>query len=566
MLGSLGLYERTEVRDALAYLTLLQNPLDAQAFRRAIGSPRRGIGAATVTKLVAWARERHGGDLIAASVHAEELDGIRAHGARVRLAEFGAALEQIRGELAAGRSLGHVVIATVTMPGGLVRHFQHVRDHTPDPDRRRDAERVLEDLRSLCRAAQAFEEHEERATLGGLLDQAAGLHAQEIDAATDRRITVSTIHRSKGAEAQAVALLGCEEELLPVMALDLLARPRAAGRGAPAVLRRRHSRQGPAADHARRRARPATDRRPVPVPHRGRAAADAHLARRLNPRPDGDPAGRRPPIARARGRHTTNTPKEIHVQHQQQPNANPPARTHAEAAALFRRPFAPGAIGFRAMTKVPYKGAAVRGRPGRRVHRRAVGDPAAERGRARAAGASSSSRSRPSSSPPADARVYLACRLIVTLPVEEGGPDVDAVYEDLGEMDSGSFAGLKALYSDARKRAAVAAGIGAYLYTSLEAVVLPIGPHARQVQAIRRQGKPDLLVLSAETEQWLRHGYQTRMSTEAVRRDLGEMLAHGEPENGIGQGEVADQAAQPAREPPAAEPDRPGRATGTARS
>jgi len=33
-----------------------------------------------------------------------------------------------------------------------------------------------------------------------------------------------------------------------------------------------------------------------------------------------------------------------------------PARTHAEAAALFRRPFAPGAIGFRAMTKVPYNG------------------------------------------------------------------------------------------------------------------------------------------------------------------------------------------------------------------
>jgi DNA helicase-2/ATP-dependent DNA helicase PcrA len=215
VLGSLGLYERTEVRDALAYLTLLQNPLDAQAFRRAIGSPRRGIGAASVTKLVAWARERHGGDLIAASVHAAQLDGIRAHGARVRLAEFGAALEQIRGELAAGRSLGHVVIATVTVPGGLVRHYQHVRDHAPDPDRRRDAERVLEDLRSLCRAAQAFEEHEECPTLGGLLDQAAGLHAQEIDAATDRRITVSTIHRSKGAEAQAVALLGCEEELLP---------------------------------------------------------------------------------------------------------------------------------------------------------------------------------------------------------------------------------------------------------------------------------------------------------------------------------------------------------------
>ena len=96
VLGSLGLYERTEVRDALAYLTLIQNPLDAQAFRRAIGSPRRGIGAATVTKLVAWAREHHRGDLIAASARAGELDGIRAQAARMRLVEFGAALEQVR--------------------------------------------------------------------------------------------------------------------------------------------------------------------------------------------------------------------------------------------------------------------------------------------------------------------------------------------------------------------------------------------------------------------------------------------------------------------------------------
>ena len=39
VLGSLGLYERAEVRDALAYLTLLANPADAQAFRRAIAHP-----------------------------------------------------------------------------------------------------------------------------------------------------------------------------------------------------------------------------------------------------------------------------------------------------------------------------------------------------------------------------------------------------------------------------------------------------------------------------------------------------------------------------------------------
>jgi len=111
-------------------------------------------------------------------------------------------------------------------------------------------------------------------------------------------------------------------------------------------------------------------------------------------------------------------------------------------------------------------------------------------------------------------------------------------------MDGASRAGLKALYSDARKRAAVAAGIGAYLYTALEPVVLPVGPNDRQVRLIRRTGKTDVLALSPETEQWLRRGYQRRMSTEAVRRDLGAILAHGEPERGMGQGEAAEQAAE----------------------
>jgi len=113
-------------------------------------------------------------------------------------------------------------------------------------------------------------------------------------------------------------------------------------------------------------------------------------------------------------------------------------------------------------------------------------------------------------------------------------------------METGSFAGLKALYSDARKRAGVAAGIGAYLYTALAPVVLPIGPDDRHVQAVRRQGKPDLLVISPATEQWLRHGYEARMNTPAVRRDLGPILAHGEPETGMGQGDAAEANQAPA--------------------
>ena len=81
----------------------------------------------------------------------------------------------------AGRSLAHVVIGVVTAPGGLVRHYEHRRDHSANRQQREGAERVLEDLRSLCRAAQSYEEQHEHATLTGFLEHAAGLLADRDD-------------------------------------------------------------------------------------------------------------------------------------------------------------------------------------------------------------------------------------------------------------------------------------------------------------------------------------------------------------------------------------------------
>ena len=216
VLGSLGLYERSEVRDALAYLALLVNPADAQAFRRAVGSPRRGVGAATANRVVTLAREGHHGDLICASADAGRIDRIRSPAVRDRLTRFGQGLANVRSELRTGRSIGHVVVATAMLAGGLVQHYQWRRDTSPHAEQRRDAERVLEDLRSLCRAAQTYADQQpDSATLTGFLEQAAGLHARELTRGQpDRRITVSSVHRAKGTEAQLVVLLACEERLL----------------------------------------------------------------------------------------------------------------------------------------------------------------------------------------------------------------------------------------------------------------------------------------------------------------------------------------------------------------
>jgi DNA helicase-2/ATP-dependent DNA helicase PcrA len=125
-------------------------------------------------------------------------------------------MSAVHEEMHGGRSLGHVVLGTAMLDGGLVQHFEQRRDRSAGSTARRDAERVLEDLRSLCRAAQVFEhERGPAATLRDFLEHAIGLHAQEIGAGEDRRVTVSTIHRAKGTEATLVILLGCEERLLP---------------------------------------------------------------------------------------------------------------------------------------------------------------------------------------------------------------------------------------------------------------------------------------------------------------------------------------------------------------
>ncbi len=215
-----------------------------------------------------------------------------------------------------------------------------------------------------------------------------------------------------------------------------------------------------------------------------------------------------------------------------------PARTHADAAALFRRPFAPGAIGFRAMTKVPHNGnpsggAQVAAYIGAQsvIQRLNAVVPGRWRQEFRLLGAAAGAKKR-----------YMTCKLIITLPINHRAHEVEAVYEDVGELEVGSPAGLKALYSDARKRAAVAAGIGAYLYTSLQPMALPIGPEDRQVQVRRGRHGEDLLVLSPTTEAWLRERYAEEISADAVRRDLGGILGHGEPERGGGQGEAAEQS------------------------
>ncbi len=231
-LGDQSLWERSEIRDAIAYLALLANPYDAAAFRRAVSAPRdrkpfsqgkvrtptRGIdkGAGSI---VAFARAQRI-DLIDATLRAEEVAQVRAS-ARPALRELAAALDRIRRESWAGGparpSVGACVDLTLNIAGGPIQTYQYLRDHAQTRPVREDANRVLEDLRSLARSAHRYEQAttEEQPTIAGFLESLGPSDGLEVDAAHDDRVTVSTIHSAKGAETETVIVIGLEEGLLP---------------------------------------------------------------------------------------------------------------------------------------------------------------------------------------------------------------------------------------------------------------------------------------------------------------------------------------------------------------
>ena len=71
IIGGTRFYDRREIKDALAYLRVMVNPADAVSLRRALNTPKRGVGDGSVAKLEAWADD-HGLTLMEALAHAPE--------------------------------------------------------------------------------------------------------------------------------------------------------------------------------------------------------------------------------------------------------------------------------------------------------------------------------------------------------------------------------------------------------------------------------------------------------------------------------------------------------------
>lgn len=196
VIGGLRFYERMEIRDAIAYLRIINQPHDDLALERVINTPKRGIGKATMEQLHITARARNS-SLYPAIAHLLEVGELKGKTALT--------LQNLLKQFDSWRAkLNELPLAELT---DLVLEESGYRamwqaDTSPEAAGR------LDNLRELIRALADYPR------LAEFLDH-VGLVTEGAQTSDGDMVNIMSLHAAKGLEFDAVFLAGWEEGLFP---------------------------------------------------------------------------------------------------------------------------------------------------------------------------------------------------------------------------------------------------------------------------------------------------------------------------------------------------------------
>jgi DNA helicase-2/ATP-dependent DNA helicase PcrA len=205
VIGGPRFYERAEIKDAMAYLSVLDNPSDEISLRRIINQPRRGIGDASVDRLAATAG--FGGRSLWNALENPDAAGLATASAR-SVRAFRGLMDDLRDravELPVGDLLELLLERT-----GVIEMLE--------AERTIEATGRIENLQELVGVAREYVARSEEPSLAGFL-QEVSLTADADALAADKngsgRVTLMTLHNAKGLEFDAVFVIGMEQNLFP---------------------------------------------------------------------------------------------------------------------------------------------------------------------------------------------------------------------------------------------------------------------------------------------------------------------------------------------------------------
>ena len=206
VIGGTKFYERAEIKDAIAYLTVLGNPQDVISFTRIVNSPRRGIGQTSLGRVTAYA-DAEGMSIWDAAANVGQVPGLGT---------------------AAVRSLGRFMDTMVALReraeqrvpiGDLLESLLHDTGYIEalKAERTIEAQGREENLAELVEVAREFDAsaEEEMDTLDVFLQGVALVADADTRSDDDGLVTLMTIHNAKGLEYPIVFIAGMEEGVFP---------------------------------------------------------------------------------------------------------------------------------------------------------------------------------------------------------------------------------------------------------------------------------------------------------------------------------------------------------------
>jgi DNA helicase-2/ATP-dependent DNA helicase PcrA len=206
VIGGTKFYERAEIKDAIAYLTVLVNPQDVGTFTRIVNSPRRGIGATSLSRVLAFANTM-GTSVWEAASKPDRVPGLGAAAVKA-FTRFMGTMHVLRERAESGVPISELLNETLRETGYL---------EALQAERTIEAQGRIENLDELVNVAVEYDTSDtgEEKTLAEFLQQVSLVADADARSDDEGLVTLMTLHNAKGLEYPIVFMIGCEEGVFP---------------------------------------------------------------------------------------------------------------------------------------------------------------------------------------------------------------------------------------------------------------------------------------------------------------------------------------------------------------
>src|SRR5665213_1176673 len=206
VIGGTKFYERAEIKDAIAYLSLLANPFDVVSFTRVVNSPRRGIGQTSLARVTGYAASIDV-SVWEAAASPDQVPGLGAAAVKA-LRRFMDTMQELRMRIEQHVPVGDLLEAVLSQTGYV---------EALEADRTIEAQGRVENLEQLVQVGREFDADApaDEDTLEVFLQQIALVADADSRTEDEGLVTLMPLHNAKGLEYPTVFIVGCEDGVFP---------------------------------------------------------------------------------------------------------------------------------------------------------------------------------------------------------------------------------------------------------------------------------------------------------------------------------------------------------------